>query len=46
MLGFIGMIATEAITGVNTLQAWGLQDVYFGIRSAAGLLSTGIVGQL
>lgn len=27
MLGFTGMILTEAITGVNTLQAWGLQPV-------------------
>ena len=35
MLGFVGMIATEVITGVNTLQAWGLQDVYFGISSWA-----------
>lgn len=25
MLGFTGMIFTEAISGVNTLQAWGLQ---------------------
>jgi hypothetical protein len=24
MLGFTGMILTEAITGMNTLQAWGL----------------------
>lgn len=37
MLGFVGMLLGEAITGVNTLQAWGLQEVYFGIRSAAGL---------
>jgi hypothetical protein len=37
MLGFVGMILTEAITGVNILQAWGLQDVYFGIRSPTGL---------
>jgi hypothetical protein len=37
MLGFVGMIATEAITGVNTLQAWGLQEVVAGITSAAGL---------
>lgn len=37
MLGFVGMFATEAITGVNTLQAWDLQEVYFGIRSAAGM---------
>jgi len=37
MLGFVGMIATEVITGVNTLQAWGLQDVYFGIRQTTGL---------
>jgi hypothetical protein len=29
MLGFTGMILTEAITGVNTLQAWGLQAVPF-----------------
>jgi hypothetical protein len=27
MLGFTGMILTEAITGVNILQAWGLQPV-------------------
>jgi hypothetical protein len=27
MLGFTGMIVTEAITGVNTLQAWGLQSL-------------------
>lgn len=25
MLGFVGIALTEAITGVNTLQAWGLQ---------------------
>ena len=37
MLGFVGMILGEAITGVNTLQARGLQEVYFGIRSATGL---------
>jgi hypothetical protein len=29
MLGFAGMLLTEAITGVNTLQAWGLQAVHF-----------------
>lgn len=27
MLGFVGMLATEMITHVNTLQAWGLQGV-------------------
>jgi hypothetical protein len=27
MLGFAGMVATEWITGVNTLQAWGLQGI-------------------
>eukprot|EP00878_Enallax_costatus_P011241 GHUV01011738.1.p1 GENE.GHUV01011738.1~~GHUV01011738.1.p1 ORF type:complete len:144 (+),score=42.40 GHUV01011738.1:959-1390(+) len=27
MMGFTGMILTEALTGVNTLQAWGLQTV-------------------
>jgi hypothetical protein len=27
MLGFVGIILTEAITGVNTLQAWGLQPI-------------------
>jgi hypothetical protein len=27
MMGFTGMILTEAISGVNTLQAWGLQAV-------------------
>jgi hypothetical protein len=37
MLGFVGILATELITDVNTLQAWGLQDVAFGIRSSAGL---------
>ena len=37
MLGFVGMLLGEAVTGVNTLQACGLQEVYFGIRSAAGL---------
>jgi hypothetical protein len=37
MLGFVGMIATEAITHVNTLQAWGLQSVATGICSATGL---------
>jgi hypothetical protein len=37
MLGFAGMLATEAITGVNTLQAWGLQDVAFGLKSVTGL---------
>lgn len=29
MLGFTGMILTEWITGVNTLQAWGLQSIPF-----------------
>jgi hypothetical protein len=29
MLGFTGMILTEAITGVNTLQAWGLQPLHW-----------------
>jgi hypothetical protein len=29
MLGFTGMILTEFITGVNTLQAWGLQSIPF-----------------
>jgi hypothetical protein len=29
MLGFAGMVLTEWITGVNTLQAWGLQSVKF-----------------
>jgi hypothetical protein len=28
MLGFTGMILTEAISGVNTLQAWGLQSLH------------------
>jgi hypothetical protein len=28
MLGFTGMILTEAIAGVNTLQAWGLQSLH------------------
>jgi hypothetical protein len=37
MLGFTGMLLGEMITHVNTLQAWGLQDVAGGIRSAAGL---------
>ncbi|WIA21274.1 hypothetical protein OEZ85_000507 [Tetradesmus obliquus] len=27
MLGFAGMVATEMITGVNVLQAWGLQPL-------------------
>jgi hypothetical protein len=27
MLGFTGMVATEWITGVNVLQAWGLQPL-------------------
>jgi hypothetical protein len=27
MMGFTGMILTEALSGVNTLQAWGLQTV-------------------
>jgi hypothetical protein len=29
MLGFAGMVLTEWITGVNTLQAWGLQSINF-----------------
>jgi hypothetical protein len=29
MLGFSGMIVTEAISGLNTLQAWGLQPWTF-----------------
>lgn len=29
MLGFTGMVLTEFISGVNTLQAWGLQSVPF-----------------
>jgi len=29
MMGFLGMVVTELITGVNTLQAWGLQSVPF-----------------
>jgi hypothetical protein len=29
MLGFAGMVLAEWITGVNTLQAWGLQDFPF-----------------
>uniref|UniRef100_A0A383VMX0 Chlorophyll a-b binding protein, chloroplastic n=1 Tax=Tetradesmus obliquus TaxID=3088 RepID=A0A383VMX0_TETOB len=29
MLGFAGMVLTEWITGVNTLQAWGLQGINF-----------------
>jgi hypothetical protein len=29
MLGFMGMILTEAISGLNTLQAWGLQPTHF-----------------
>jgi hypothetical protein len=29
MLGFTGMLLTEWITGVNTLQAWGLQSIPF-----------------
>jgi hypothetical protein len=29
MLGFAGMVLMEWITGVNTLQAWGLQGVNF-----------------
>lgn len=33
MLGFTGMILTEAITGVNTLQAWGLQPVHWVARA-------------
>lgn len=36
MLGFVGMLLGEAITGVNTLQAWGLQSVVTGITSATG----------
>jgi hypothetical protein len=28
MMGFTGMIITEFLTGVNTLQAWGLQAVH------------------
>eukprot|EP00879_Flechtneria_rotunda_P000501 GHRR01000605.1.p1 GENE.GHRR01000605.1~~GHRR01000605.1.p1 ORF type:complete len:216 (+),score=42.00 GHRR01000605.1:152-799(+) len=31
MLGFTGMILTEAIAGCNTLQAWGLQPHSFGL---------------
>jgi hypothetical protein len=27
MLGFAGMVATEMITGVNVLKAWGLQPI-------------------
>lgn len=34
MLGFVGMLATELITHVNTLQAWGLQGVASTISSA------------
>jgi hypothetical protein len=38
MLGFTGMILTEAITGVNTLQAWGLQpEGLVGYLPPAGL---------
>jgi hypothetical protein len=29
MLGFLGMIITEAATHMNTLQAWGLQSTTF-----------------
>ncbi|WIA33809.1 hypothetical protein OEZ86_006919 [Tetradesmus obliquus] len=29
MLGFSGMILTEALSGLNTLQAWGLQPTNF-----------------
>eukprot|EP00882_Tetradesmus_deserticola_P029322 GHRQ01032835.1.p2 GENE.GHRQ01032835.1~~GHRQ01032835.1.p2 ORF type:complete len:101 (-),score=46.14 GHRQ01032835.1:507-809(-) len=29
MMGFTGMLFTEWISGVNTLQAWGLQSIPF-----------------
>lgn len=29
MMGFFGMVVTELLTGVNTLQAWGLQSFPF-----------------
>jgi hypothetical protein len=29
MMGFLGMVVTEWITGMNTLQAWGIQDFPF-----------------
>jgi hypothetical protein len=29
MLGYAGMLLTEAVTGVNTLQAWGLQPMHW-----------------
>jgi hypothetical protein len=31
MLGFAGMVLGEWITGVNTLQAWGLQSFPFHV---------------
>lgn len=34
MLGFLGMLAGEVVTGVNTLQAWGLQEVAFNIHQS------------
>ena len=37
MLGFVGIILTEAITGVNFLQAWGLQPVLPNVVTGAGL---------
>jgi hypothetical protein len=29
MMGFFSMVMTELLTGVNTLQAWGLQSFPF-----------------
>lgn len=40
MLGFTGMILTEAITGVNTLQAWGLQSLHWAPVVASSLPAT------
>jgi hypothetical protein len=37
MLGFAGMLLGEWITGVNTLQAWGLQPVSELLKSTAGM---------
>jgi hypothetical protein len=37
MLGFAGMVATEWITGVNVLQAWGLQPLSTLINPVTGL---------
>jgi len=28
MMGFLGMVITEAVSGVNTLQAWGLDKLF------------------